>query len=229
MKKLSLLFIAATLLLLVGCMTPRGACENSQRRPGISLQQVKPLLRDGDVIFIRIPNFLYRRVADTSNSWESHVGIVLRRTDGNWWVAESTIPVSKFTTLEKFVGRSENGRFLVRRSRDPLTAEDVARMRASVATRMNQVYHLGFNYDSPRMYCSKFVYDVYKETTGHGMGEIETFQQLLSANPKAPTWFWRTWFFGFIPWDRRCVTTTSQVNDERFDTVFDTEKLLPKR
>jgi len=73
------------------------------------LKQAEPLLRDGDVIFIRIS-----------------------------------------TSLEKFVGRSEHGRFLVRHSRDPLTANEVARMRESIATHMNKLYHLGFNYDSPR-------------------------------------------------------------------------------
>lgn len=223
------LILAAALALLAGCITPRNSRVPADSRSDPHLRQnarlteAEPLLQDGDVIFIRISNFLYRRVADTSNSWESHVGLIFRRPDGSWSVAESTIPVSKFTPLQNFVGRSENGRFLVRRSRAPLTNEDRARLRKSAEARLDKLYHLGFNYDSPREYCSKFVYDVYQEALGREVGRIETFRQLLSANPESPTCFWRLWFFGFIPWDRRCVTTTSQLKDERFETVFDTE------
>ena len=179
------------------------------------------MLQDGDVIFIRISNFLYRRVAETSNSWESHVGIIFRGVDERWWVAESGVPVSKFTPLEKFVDRSEKNRFIVRRCRDCLTAEELTRLRQSAESRMGRLYHLGFNYDSQRLFCSKFVYDVYQEATGREIGQIETFRQLMSANPKAPGLFWRLWFLGFIPWNRRCVTTTSQLKDTRFITVFD--------
>ena len=212
------------LLLLTGCCAFRAQQSPGYGTGGVRLQEVEPRLQDGDVIFIRISNFLYRRVADTSNSWESHVGLTFSNADGSWSVAESTIPVSTFTSLEKFVGRSENGRFLVRRCRAPLTVEDRARLRKAAESRMDTLYHLGFKYDSPRQYCSKFVYDVYLEATGREIGHIETFRQLLAEHPTAPTNFWRLWFFGFIPWDRRCVTTTSQLQDERFETVVDTEK-----
>jgi len=190
------------------------------------LKQVEPLLEDGDIIFIRISNFLYRRVAETSDSWESHVGLAFHNPGGGWSVAESRVPVATFTPMEQFISRSDKGRFLVKRVREHLTGEEKACLRKAAESMMNKLYHQGFNYDSPRLYCSKFVYDVYKNALGREVGRIQSFRELLSAYPDAPVGFWRVWFFGVIPWARRCVTTTSQINDEKLVTVFDTEQAV---
>ncbi len=183
----------------------------------------KPLLEDGDIIFIRISNFLYRRVADTTRSWESHVGILFQNPDASWVVAESTVPLSKFTPLEKFVARSQNYRFMVKRLHGGLNYDQKTRLQRAAESRMFKFYHLGFNYDSHRLYCSKFVYDAYMEATGLEIGRLQTFKELLSENLDAPLGFWRLWFFGFIPWDRKCVTTSSQLKDDELETIFDSE------
>lgn len=190
------------------------------------MQQALPLLREGDIIFICFRHPLYRAIAETSGSWESHVGILFRNSAGGWMVAQSTIPVSNFTPLESFVGRSQNGRFLVRRIRGGLSSGEVLRLRASVGRRMGQLFETGFRYDSPRQFCSKFVYDSFLEATGRRVGRIKTFRELVLENPAAPMAFWRTWFFGRIPWDRRSVTTTSQLRSPNLFTVFDTEKRM---
>jgi len=187
------------------------------------LTVVKSQLQDGDIIFTRIANFLYRRVAETQNSWESHVGIVLHDPDKGWIVAESCVPFSKYSSLEKFIARSENGRFEIRRIAEGLTPTQKENIKQSASTRIGILYHLGFNYDSDRMFCSKFVYDVYRSATDKTIGKIISFRDLLSHNASAPLWFWRLWFFGCIPFDRRCVTTTSQLNDTQLVTVFNSE------
>ena len=202
--------------------------QSGKRRDGKNtaaenLREALPLVREGDIVFIRVKSFLYRKVAETSRSWESHVGIIFRNPDGAWMVAESTIPVSKFTPLEKFAARSEDGRFSILRLRADLSREEVLRLRAAAESRMGIFYHLGFKYDSPRLFCSKLVHDSYLESTGRSVGHLETFRELLTANPDAPLWFWRIWFFGRIPWERRCVTTTSQLQSGSLVTVFDSE------
>ena len=185
------------------------------------VREVTPQLQEGDIIFIRIASPLFREVAKTSNSWESHVGMVFRSQDGHWMVGESTIPVAKFTPLERFVKRSEDHRFMVKRLKGGLDAEQAIKLREAALRRNGTLYHLGFKYDSSRMYCSKYVYDSYLEATGEKVGQLQTFRELLEANPKAPTNFWRLWFLGSIPWDRRCVTTTSELQSPRLVTVFD--------
>ena len=170
-----------------------------------ALRRAMPQLQDGDLIFIRISNPIFRRVAETTDSWETHVGILFAGTNGTWQVAESTFPFSRFSPLERFVARSEKGRFCVIRYRGGLAPEEKLDLRLSAGLRMGIRYDLGFNYDSPRLYCSKFVRQVYQEATGYEVGRLETFRELLADNPRAPLGFWRAWYFGFIPRDRRCV------------------------
>ena len=146
---------------------------------------------------------------------------------GNWWVAESILPISKWTPLKRFLARSYKGRFVVKRARGGLSAEEQAELRQAAQSHMGQWYDLGFNYDSPRLYCSKFVHDAYLQSTGIEVGHLETFQQLLRSNPKAPMSFWRMWFFGSIPWERRCITTTSILNSENLETVMEFEAAPP--
>ena len=82
-------------------------------------------------------------------------------------------------------------------------------------------YHLGFDLDSPRQYCSKFVHEVYRDAMGISLGKVETFRELLDANPGSPLSFWKMWFLGRIPWDRRTVTPASMLASELLHTVYE--------
>jgi len=176
-------------------------------------------LRPGDIVFIRIDNFLYRRVAASTGSWISHVGILYDRLpDGQWRVAESAVPRCRLTRLDRFLKRSREGRFAVRRLRIEWTGESLERMREAVRKRLGLWYHLGFDHQSPRQYCSKFVAEVVAEAAGLKLGEPESFQSLRERNPDYPLWFWRLWFLGRIPWAR--LTLSPAV-------LYDSPELVP--
>ncbi len=90
-----------------------------------------------------------------------------------------------------------------------LTAEQKLALVEKVPGRLNKLYHTGFKYESSRQFCSKFVFDIYKEALCIPVGEIETFGELLNSNPNAKLTFWKFWFLGAIPWDRKTVTPAS--------------------
>lgn len=193
----------------------------------MDLQRISSRLQDGDLIFMRERNPIFDWVAETTDSWETHVGILFLKPDGTWQVAESRFPFSKHTSLKRFIARAADGRFLVSRCRKELNEEEKLRLRREVQTRMGRFYDLGFNYDSRLMYCSKLVFDAYRDATGRQVGEVTTFRQLFARNPRAPMRFWRAWFFGRIPWDRRCVTTTSELQSASISTVYDSTQAAP--
>ncbi len=186
--------------------------------PGYDLDELRRIVRPGDIVFIRIANFLYRRVAEGTKSWTSHVGMIHSEKDGDWQVAESAVPLSKHCSLEKFLKRTDAGQFSIKRLRD-LSDDEVAALRREADRRMGLWYHLGFDYDSPRQYCSKFVYQCYHDALGVEVGRIETLKNLLEANPTYPRTFWRLWYFLRIPWQRRVVTPASQYEDPKLSTV----------
>lgn len=178
-------------------------------------------LQSGDLIFIAIPNKLYRRVALATGSRASHVGIVFFDETKGWLVAESTIPFSKYTPLDKFLHRSDQGWLQIRRLKGGLTKEQVKALKEACDARMGKLYHLGFRYESPRQFCSKLVYEVYRCAIGVQVGRLEQFGELLKNNPDVPLAFWRTWFFGFIPWLRLTVTPASQINSPVLEAVYE--------
>ncbi len=181
----------------------------------MTLQHIRP----GDILFISINAFLYKQVAKGTGSWCSHVGFAIEE-NGHWFVLESKVPRVKKTPLRDFISRTCDQQIAIRRLKQPLSAGHIEQLKQAANQRMGKWYHLGFNYDSPRQYCSKFVYQVYRDVFGIELGELQTLEQLLDQNPQADVNFWRLWYFGFIPWKRRTVTPASQLVDAQLETVF---------
>jgi len=182
--------------------------------------QIESLLRPGDVLFTSIPNFLYRRVAKATGSKSSHVGIAFHDCKTGWLVAESGVPTVRYSTIADFVSRSDGGWVAVRRLREGLTENQVASLRHECDARMGTLYHLGFDYDSPRQFCSKFVYQTYLAALGVEIGTLQSFEALLNSLPDTPLLFWRLWFMGRIPWTRLTVTPASQLRSDKLETIW---------
>ena len=177
----------------------------------------------GDIVFIRVSNFLYRRVAEATCSWTSHVGMIIHRDGAEWIVAESAVPWSRYSPLSKFLSRSESGRFAIMRLRSPIHESAHARLQAEAKKRMGKWYTFGFDLDSRLQYCSKFVYEVYRDALGVNIGKVESFRDLLARNPNSPLTFWKMWFLGQIPWNRRTITPGSQYECELLQRVAGSE------
>ncbi|MCB0415550.1 MAG: sterol desaturase family protein, partial [Bdellovibrionales bacterium] len=185
----------------------------------------KGILKEGDLIFIDIPNFLFREVASSTQSWTSHVGIVFKNKTNQWVVYESKIPLSKQTPLCEFLKRSAKYRFEIRRYLDGLDKDELLKMKSVGQSLMGRFYNLGFNLDSDKLFCSKFVYMVY-QSIGISIGKVQTFKELLDENSNHSLTLWRLWFLGHIPWDRRTVTPASQLLDSNFHTVLEFNESL---
>jgi hypothetical protein len=166
----------------------------------------------GDLVFIRIGGPLFSRVAQTTESWTSHVGIIVDQANGDWVVAESGIPFVRLTPLRRFLDRSSGQKFSLRRLKTPPSDEEKRMMRRIAEAQLGKLYSLGFDLESQNTFCSKFVRDVVYQATRQQVGEVETFDHLLHRNPEAPLWFWRAWFFGSIPWRRMTVTPASELD-----------------
>ena len=185
------------------------------------------LLQVGDIVFIRVGNFLYRRVAAATLSWTSHVGMVHHRAGDEWMIAESAVPRSRFCSLSRFIHRSQQGVVSIKRLREAPDAQAQAKLAEAATRRLGRWYHLGFDLDSRMQFCSKFVHEIYREAMGVELGTIENFRQLLSKNPRTSLRFWRCWFLGRIPWHRRTVTPASLYESPLLETVYEHLPTMP--
>lgn len=181
---------------------------------------VESLLKPGDLLFTSIPNFLYRRVARTTASPTSHVGIAFYDAARGWLVAESAVPEVRYSSLANFIARSDKGWLTVRRLRGGLSDAQIVKLQEACDLRMGTLYHLGFRFESNRQFCSKFVYETYLSALGIEIGHLESFKMLLNSQPDTPLFFWRLWFFGRIPWDRITVSPGSQMRSEHLETIW---------
>lgn len=175
----------------------------------------------GDVIFIRVGAKPFRQIASATNSWTNHVGIVLSVDGEEPLIGESRFPLSGSTTFSKFVARSEDKRYAVARLRTALTTGQQHALRVAAQRRSCVLYDTGFNLNSRRQYCSRYVREVLAEATGVHVGEVQTFAQLLEQQPGVNLKFWKAWYFGAIPWQRKTVTPASLLRCPKMPLVFD--------
>lgn len=201
--------------------TPSTAVVEPPALPTISLQTLAPNLAVGDLVFIRVAVKPFLEVADATLSWTNHVGVVVDVSGAEPLVAEATVPWSRTTGLQRFVARSQGGRFSVSRLNTELTAQQKISVTQAAAQRSGVLYDTGFDLTSKRQFCSRYVREVLLEATGKQVGEVETFKELLSRNPATKLGFWRAWYFGDIPWARTTVTPASVLNSPALHSVFD--------
>ncbi|WP_415891053.1 YiiX/YebB-like N1pC/P60 family cysteine hydrolase [Neptuniibacter sp. SY11_33] len=185
------------------------------------INDLENCVQEGDIIFISINSFLYRQVAKGTGSWTSHVGFVIKEND-EWCVLESAVPCVRRTSLKDFVSRTTNDEVSILRLKEPLVEADISKLKQTAEKRMGRFYHLGFKFDSKRQFCSKFVYLTFKEALGIELGKVQTLAELLDENPQASVNFWRCWYFGLVPWQRKTITPASQLNDPQLETIYTT-------
>ena len=186
--------------------------KDSLKQPVVDVDELSRQLRNGDLVFISVINPLYKHVANVTNSPATHVGIAFHDDARGWLISESTVPFAKYTALNKYLRRSRDGWVAVRRVDTNLDASQTKLLRDACDRRIGRLYDFGFNYDSQRLYCSKFVYDSYLEALHIEVGSLQTFESLFKPNTNQSLRFWRFWFFGEIPWSRRTITPANQMN-----------------
>ncbi|UYZ85098.1 YebB family permuted papain-like enzyme [Entomomonas sp. E2T0] len=195
----------------------------------LSTNQNVPSLEVGDIVFTCVAAYLFQSISKASLCWSNHVGIIIGHDGNDYLVAESCVPISKTTTLTKFVKRSHHKHYAIRRLTTPLSDQQKLAICSQVPQRLNILYHTGFKFDSKLQFCSKFVYEIYRDALQLELGKIETFNDLLKTNPNANLTFWKLWFFGKIPWQRKTVTPASLWFCPKLQTVYDSSPEVSQR
>lgn len=209
--------VAALLFGLAAAGTSTGARAQDVRQ----VAELGKSLAVGDLVFTRIGAYPFRKVAEATGTWTNHVGIVLDVSGAEPVIGESRFPFSGSTTLSRFIARSAGGRVAVMRLPAPLTPAQQVAIVAAAAQREHVFYDTGFDNNSHRQFCSRYVREVLLQGVGVEVGRVESFQTLLAHAPQADVGFWRVWYFGSIPWKRETVTPASVLHSPDLTTVFD--------
>lgn len=186
-----------------------------------AVRRLVALLQPGDLIFIERRGWFYRQIARTTGSWTSQVGLALRDDEGRWFVYEGGVPLVRRVSLEAFIGRTRGNRFAVRRLVPAPTKAQIPALRRAAEREVGRFNGLRFDFDSCQMFGPKLVRRIYSEALGRKPGKVETLADLRErASPRTLT-FWRIWYLGMIPWQRRTMTPHSLYVDPGLETVFE--------
>lgn len=195
--------------------------------PCIKLEELSRQLEIGDLIFIRVPALPFKMVANATDSWTNHVGVVIDISGKEAMIGESTFPFSKVTSLSRFAARSESRRIQISRLHDALDATQKDHVVQAAKKRLGIFYDTGFNLHSKRQFCSRYVHEVLHEASGVFVGEIDNFTTLLTRKPDLDLRFWRFWYFGNIPWYRETISPASLLRSTALREKFNGHADLP--
>jgi len=190
---------------------------------------VRDELAQGDLLFIEKTSAIFDIITKTQNHWASHVGIAFKKNTDDWYVVESTIPKSRITPLCDYVRKGIETRVGIKRLHGGIESDEVEDLKESAESKLGVPYNLGFKFDAKKQFCSKLVYQSFMEALGVEIGRKQSFRDMLDETEYPEVMgFWRTWFWGFIPWGRVTVTPGTQYQDNDLDTVLEWKNPDPK-
>jgi hypothetical protein len=140
-------------------------------------------LRDGDLVFIVNNRGQGRAIQLATHSKFTHVGIVFIE-NGQPMVYHAIEPVSKNTLLE-FISASSDKTYEVRRLKGAHLISDsvITMMRKDAIGQLGKHYDLEFNWDDEELYCSEFVWKLYKRNLGVEIGELKPLRSFDLTHP----------------------------------------------
>ncbi|MEH6413955.1 YiiX family permuted papain-like enzyme [Pseudomonas sp. CGJS7] len=150
-------FAAAALALSLLC-----ACGAQARAPAV---------RDGDLIFHVSRSAQSLAIQRATGSRYSHMGVVLHR-DGKPYVFEAIGP-TVYTPLQRWIARGEGGRYVLKRLRTPLSAQQQRRLREQAGAFRGRAYDLTFEWSDRKLYCSELVWKLYDRALGVRIGRLQ--------------------------------------------------------
>lgn len=187
MKKAIISFLVISLLI-ISALSAKQKFYNSNQLLETAKTEVAHLsandeLKDGDIIFQTSLSNQSKAIQLATKSKYSHCGIIYK--DGNdFYVFEAIQPVTT-TPLSKWIARGENGKYVVKRSKNSDTV-----LTPSIMKKMKEVgnkfkgkdYDLTFEWSDDKIYYSELIWKIYKRATGIEVGKLEKLSDFDLTN-----------------------------------------------
>jgi uncharacterized protein YycO len=138
-------------------------------------------LRDGDIIFHTSRSAQSAAIQRATHSKWSHMGVIFMR-DGKPYVYEAIATV-RYTPLERWIARGDHGRYVVKRLKRSMTAEQAGKLRRSAGKYSGKPYDLYFEWSDGRIYCSELVWKMYRDALGLEIGARQKLRDFDLADP----------------------------------------------
>lgn len=171
---LSLLIVISGFYVKKKYYDPRHRFEEAKNETKVL--ETNNVLQNGDIIFQTSLSRQSKAIQIATKSKFSHCGIIFQLDTGKskWYVLEAVQPV-KWTALEKWISRGEDGHYVIKRNKlkPPIPIENLKRLKSFGEKFIGKDYGFAFNWTDDKIYCSELVWKCYKELTGLDFGKLQ--------------------------------------------------------
>jgi hypothetical protein len=139
--------------------------------------------KNGDLIFIVNPSGQGKAIQLATKSKYTHVGIIFFE-NGKEMVYHAVEPVSK-NTVQEFIDMSSDGKYEIKRLKhqELLSADKIAAMLKEAKSKLGVHYDLAFNWSDEELYCSEYVWKLYKHALNINLGELKPLKSFDLSHP----------------------------------------------
>ncbi|NDO80702.1 hypothetical protein CJP72_07935 [Citrobacter sp. NCU1] len=135
----------------------------------------------GDILFQISRSSQSKAIQLATHSDYSHTGMLVVR-DKTPYVFEAVGPV-KYTPLQQWIARGEDGKYIVRRVSGGLTAGQQQKLAQTAKHYLGKPYDFAFSWTDDRQYCSEVVWKVYQNALGIRVGEQQKLKEFDLRHP----------------------------------------------
>jgi uncharacterized protein YycO len=184
-------------------------------------QKPKIEFKDGDMIFQTSQSAQCEAVRIATKSKFSHCGIIFM-VDKQPFVYEAVQPV-KITPFNDWIQHGENGSFVVKRLKNStvLTPEIIRKMKTVGKKMLGKDYDLYFEWSDDKIYCSEYIWKIYKEGAGIELCKTQKLKDFDLKNDIVKTILAER-YGNQIPLNEVVVSPESIEKSEVLETVLDT-------
>ena len=178
------------MLIILGRFYYKKTYNNSNQKLKNATEEVKKLtskdlIHSGDLIFQTSLSGQSKAIQVATKSKYSHCGLIFKKENDNqnWYVIEAVQPV-KWTSLEKWIARGENGKYVIKRLKQDaiLDKSKLLKLRVNAEKYLGKNYDLTFEWSDDKIYCSELLWKVYKTTTGIEIGKLQKLREFDLTN-----------------------------------------------
>ena len=138
-------------------------------------------LQVGDLVFQKTGGQQSQAVEKATRSPWTHCGILVLHK-GLWWVYEASRQVV-LTPLDRFIGRSVEGKWAIYRSKTQVSGEQWKRGVDYASRQLGKPYDLNFAWDEDKQYCSELVWKTYR-AAGVELCTLKNYQDYELDSPE---------------------------------------------
>ena len=178
-------------------------------------------VKEGDIIFQNSKSRQSKAIELATKSKYTHVGIIFKKSNGQYYVYEAVQPV-KFTNLEEWIKRGDGSHFAIKRLKQSATIlneKDIKYLKREALKHLGKNYDIYFGFSDEKMYCSELVWKIYKNALNIEIGKIKKLKDFDLSSDIVKS-LMQERYKNHIPYNERVISPQSIFESKNLTLIL---------